>query len=237
MWDAARLGRDSTATPIRWRAAMSAPRSTRRPSRRFTRSGSRSRPRDASRHASSSPAAAKRARAARSYRDHTVRRGETVAGRHAREGALRARRDGAAARRARLRLGRHHRRAGLHRARPASVPGRRDRAPRRRARRADLALLPAAGAGPRLRDGLPRRSGSSGWCSQAGTDQRSLSPWGEGGADAVPSSLRLDPVHFARTGAVAHAMASASRRLSISEGATGTRAPASGPPAVRRSWS
>ena len=49
----------------------------------------------------------------------------------AREGQLRARRDGAAAGGVRPVLGRHHGDAGLYRPRPASVPGRRDRAARR----------------------------------------------------------------------------------------------------------
>ena len=39
--------------------------------------------------------------------------------------------------------------------------GRRDRAPRRRPVRPHLALLPAARAGPGVRDGLPRRGGGA----------------------------------------------------------------------------
>src|SRR5262249_40313788 len=68
-----------------------------------------------------------------------------------------SRRDGAPAGEARSRLGGHHGDAGLHRARPLSVPRRRDRAPRRGALRADLALRAAAGARARIRDGLPLR--------------------------------------------------------------------------------
>ena len=62
-----------------------------------------------------------------------------------------------AARRARRHLGGYDRGAGLYRARPASVPRRRDREARRRALRAHLAFLPAAGCRPGIRDGLPRR--------------------------------------------------------------------------------
>jgi hypothetical protein len=47
--------------------------------------------------------------------------------------------------------------AGLYRARPLSVPRRRDRAARRGARRADLALRAAACTRARIRGGLPLR--------------------------------------------------------------------------------
>ena len=72
------------------------------------------------------------------------------------EGSFRPGRDGATDETAGLRLGPHHRHAGLHGARPASLPRRRDRAPWCGACRPHLALRPAAGAGPRVRDGLPR---------------------------------------------------------------------------------
>ena len=64
-----------------------------------------------------------------------------------------------AALRARCLMGRHDRHAGLHGPRPAPLPGWRDRAARGGARRVDLALRPAAGARPRIRDGLPRNRG------------------------------------------------------------------------------
>ncbi len=62
--------------------------------------------------------------------------GRDLARRHAGEGTIRARRDGAAARRAWFQLVRHDRHAGLYRARSAPVSCRRNRAARRGACRA-----------------------------------------------------------------------------------------------------
>ncbi len=92
-----------------------------------------------------------------SYRERTVRYGETSA-EALREKAIfvlgeMERRLGPA----RCNLERHHGHPGLYRARFASIPGGRDRQTRGGARGADLAFLPAAGARPRIRNGLPRR--------------------------------------------------------------------------------
>ena len=84
------------------RAATSVPRWTRRPSRRSTPSPSRWQPMHA-RRPSWSPAAAKRREGGASYRERTVRYGETSADGNARKSRLRPGRDGAPPEAARLR--------------------------------------------------------------------------------------------------------------------------------------
>ncbi len=93
------------------------------------------------------------------YRERTVRYGETS------DDAIREKalfvlgEDGAAAWAPRPVLGLHHGNAGLHRAQSLPVLCGGNRWPRRRLRRADLASVPAAGARLGVRDGLQGRRG------------------------------------------------------------------------------
>ena len=91
------------------------------------------------------------------YRERTVRHGETGADALREKALFVFGEDGAPTGASGSDLGRYHRDLGLHRARPLSFLCRRDRAPRRGAVRTDMAPVPAARARARVRDGLPGR--------------------------------------------------------------------------------
>ena len=127
----ARMGAVRRHRPIRWRAAMSAPRSIRRPSRRSMRSPSPGRGR-ARRRASSSPAAPRRAAG-----QAAIPSGSCATATSARTGCkekvrFTARRNGEPLGAFGFRLEGHHGGAGLHRARFPSRDRRRTGPPRRR---------------------------------------------------------------------------------------------------------
>ncbi len=114
--DARRMGRVSTAPPIRWRAAMSVPRSIRRPSRRSMRSRSRGRARARRRVLRDRGRRRGRRTAPRSYAERIGALSRSQPRGMAREGPLHRRRDGAAPGRVRLRLEGYDGGADLHRA-------------------------------------------------------------------------------------------------------------------------
>ena len=157
-----RNGASTTAKPrpIRSRAATSAPSCTSRPSPRFHAFSFTVASTAAKRRPSSSPAAARRREGGATYRERTVRYGETERRRDAREGRLRAGRDGAAACGCSASAWSDTTATQVYTVHDLH-PFLADEIvrPRRGARRPHLALLPAAGARPRVRDGLPRRGG------------------------------------------------------------------------------
>ena len=120
--DARRHGASTTPQrrPIRSLAATSARRSDRPPSPPSTPSPSRCRRRGVAHLRGGGQRRSTRGRSELPRAHRALRRDQR--GRDAGKGAFRARRDGAAPGAARLRLGAHHRDAGLHRARSLPVP-------------------------------------------------------------------------------------------------------------------